>query len=281
MPEGPEIRRAADKISKILQNRRLERVFFAFEHLKGYESLLRGQTVASVQPRGKAMLIHLDGHLSIYSHNQLYGRWVTTRTDLPPKTNRQVRMALATARGTAWLLSASEIEVLDQAGRQNHPYLSKLGPDPLDPGTSLDSLLNHWAERRFSRRSAASLFLDQAFLAGVGNYLRSEILFLARLHPESRLPPDRSGLAQATLEIFRQSYETGGITNDPELVARLKALGWTRRDYRHRVFGRMGKDCYCCGAPIVKESLAGRRLYWCSVCQNPISQAQTSFSGLA
>lgn len=266
MPEGPEIRRAADKIARVLEGRELQRVAFAFEHLQGYEDELQGRMVSSVEPRGKGMLIYL-GDLSIYSHNQLYGRWVTTKTDDPPNTNRQVRLALATQKGTAWLLSASEIEVLDQAGRQAHSYLSKLGPDPLDPEVTEETLLQHWSERRFSRRAASSLFLDQAFIAGVGNYLRSEILFLAGLHPSSRLPEDRRALAEATIELFRRSYETGGITNDLQRVARLKSEGVRRRDYRHWVFARAGKPCYRCDGKIAKDDFAGRRLYWCATCQ--------------
>ena len=44
----------------------------------------------------------------------------------------------------------------------------------------------------FLRRRTGSLFLDQAFLAGTGNYLRSEILFVSGVHP-SRRPCDLAG----------------------------------------------------------------------------------------
>lgn len=119
MPEGPEIRRAADQIAEYLKGRPARRVSFAFPHLKGYEPLLTGRSIERVQARGKAMLIHFAEGLSIYSHNQLYGRWVTTRTGVEPETGRQIRLALETDKGAAWLLSASDIEVLDQAGRDS------------------------------------------------------------------------------------------------------------------------------------------------------------------
>ena len=38
-------------------------------------------------------------------------------------------------------------------------------------------------ERVIRRRRVAALYLDQHFLAGIGNYLRSEILFFARIPP--------------------------------------------------------------------------------------------------
>lgn len=254
-------------IARILQGRPASRVSFAFAHLKSFEPELEGQTITRVESRGKGLLIHFDGGLSIYSHNQLYGRWVTSKDGQAPKTNRQVRLEVGTSRGTAWLLSASDIEVLDSEGRREHSYLSKLGPDPLNPATSAKTLLAHWAEARFSRRGVAALFLDQSFLAGVGNYLRSEILFVAGVSPRARLPKDREQLAQATLELFRRSHRTKGITNDEELVRSLKSQGLRRRDYRHWVFGRQGKPCHRCGSEVVKETLAGRRLYWCPSCQ--------------
>lgn len=268
MPEGPEIRRAADTIARILEGRPAA-VEFAFEHLKAYESVLTGQRVTQVECRGKGLLIHFeDGH-SIYSHNQLYGRWVTTRNLEPPKTNRQIRLRLSTARGSAWLLSASEIEVLDESGRQQHGYLSRLGPDPLHPETTAAVLREHWQRPEFRRRALAGLLLDQGFLAGVGNYLRSEILFVARLDPRGRLPADLQPLASATLALFRQSHATKGLTNDLELVAELKGQGWRRRDYRHWVFNRQSRPCHLCQTSIEKAVLAGRRLYWCPTCQKP------------
>jgi endonuclease-8 len=271
MPEGPEIRIAADKLCKILQGQPAQSVVFAFPHLQSHQADLTGQVITQVESRGKAMLIHFAGGLSIYSHNQLYGRWVTTRAGKEPKTNRQIRMVVATPRGTAWLLSASEIEVLDAPARHSHPYLSKLGPDPLDRSVTADTLMEHWKQTRFSRRAACALLLDQSFLAGVGNYLRSEILYVAGHRPDLRLPPNRQKLASASLELFRQSHQTGGLTNDLRLVQELKDQGVRRSEYRHWVFNRLGKPCRRCGEAIRKDILAGRRLYWCPGCQVDLS----------
>ena len=72
MPEGPEIRLAADKIAKVLVQKDLTRVEFTFDHLRQFEKTLSGLVVTSVETRGKAMLTYFDDHWVIYSHNQLY-----------------------------------------------------------------------------------------------------------------------------------------------------------------------------------------------------------------
>jgi endonuclease VIII len=271
MPEGPEIKRAADQIAKAIQHRLTTNVFFAFHHLKPYEAILQGREVTAVQTRGKAMLIRFDNQLSIYSHNQLYGKWMVRRLHDYPQTLRQLRLAIHNEKKSALLYSASEIEVLDEIAVAHHPFLSKLGLDVLEETTTVAQVVERFLDQRFYRRRFASLLLDQHFLCGLGNYLRSEVLFVAQLHPLLR-PLDCSStqilkLAEACISVTHQSYISKGITNDLQLAQTLKAQGKPRRDYRHFVFGREHRPCYSCGTPIVKEILAGRRLYYCPNCQ--------------
>ena len=75
MPEGPEIRRVADRLAEVLVDQRVERVRFGLPRLKPEEGVLSGQRVLEVEPRGKALLTHFENGLSLYSHNQLYGVW--------------------------------------------------------------------------------------------------------------------------------------------------------------------------------------------------------------
>ena len=78
------------------------------------------------------MLTRFDNGLTLYSHNQLYGRWYTTRRPQLPNTARQLRVALHTQTHSALLYSASDIAVLSDRQLSEHPFLSRLGPDILD-----------------------------------------------------------------------------------------------------------------------------------------------------
>lgn len=271
MPEGPEIRRAADKIAKVLVGRPVEHIQFGLPSLKHHEEILRGSTVIGVETRGKALLTHFDNGHSIYSHNQLYGRWWVVKRDKLPSTGRSLRLALHTKTHSALLYSASEIEVLDEEGINTHRFLSKLGPDILNANLSWREVAARLRLPRFRKRSLAALYLDQSFLAGVGNYLRSEILFEAGTYPKAK-PQDLevkviNKLARSTLLISQRAYETGGITNPPKRVLQLKQNGLTRGQYRHGVFGRDNKACYSCGEYILKDAISARRIYWCPLCQ--------------
>ncbi|MEO0430189.1 MAG: endonuclease VIII [Cyanobacteria bacterium J06656_5] len=271
MPEGPEIRKSADKIEQAVKAKVTSEVFFAFEHLKPYECELLGQTVRQVETRGKALLIHFDNDLSIYSHNQLYGVWMVRKAHSYPTTKRQLRLAIHNSKKSALLYSASDIEVLTPEQIPIHPFLSKLGPDVLSPNLRPVHVLELLTAKQHQRRQFTTLYLDQHFLAGIGNYLRSEILYVARIHPRLR-PVDCSdaqleALAEASIAIPYQSYRYSGITNDLDLANQLKAQGQKRSQYRHWVFSRANYPCRVCETPIVKDFASSRRFYYCPVCQ--------------
>lgn len=271
MPEGPEIRRAADRLQSVLAGQRMEQVFLAFESLKPWCERLQGSSVISVDTIGKHMLVRFDSGLRLYSHNQLYGRWFVQARDQYPDTARSLRVGLHTRRHSALLYSASAVDVIREDDLGQDPRLASLGPDPLHAALDPALVRDRFDDPRFRRRQLAGLLLDQRFFAGLGNYLRSEVLFAAGVHPLRRpvdcTPQQLQGLADAILRLTRRSYRTGGITNSDTLVKRLRADGVSREALRFRVFAREGQGCYCCGQEIVRETMGGRRAYFCARCQ--------------
>ena len=272
MPEGPEIRRAADRIARVVVGQTIEAVNFGLPKLARFDALLSGQRVADIETRGKALLTHFDNDYTIYSHNQLYGVWKVVRRGRLPATGRSLRLALHTPTHSALLYSASDISVWPREDLGLHPFLARLGPDLLSAGLAWEDIAGRLVDPRFAGRSLASLYLDQQFLAGSGNYLRSEILFCAGLHPLRRpaglTRGERGRLARETLAVTQRSYATAGITLTPRLAARLarEVTGFERR--RFFVFARDGKPCYRCGVPVRRDTVGSRRIYWCPGCQS-------------
>ncbi|MCW5581150.1 MAG: endonuclease VIII [Luteimonas sp.] len=269
MPEGPEIRRAADRLAEAVVDRPLASAWFAFPALKRFERSLPGRRILAIEPHGKALLTRFDHGWTLYSHNQLYGVWKVADAGERPDTTRSLRVALETADRAILLYSASDVAMWRDADLPAHPFLSKLGPDVLDPALAPDAVEARLRESRFAGRRLDGLLLDQGFLAGMGNYLRAEVLFEARLSPRLR-PADltdeqRLRLARALLEIPRHSYRTRGIV--PARGMRGDYLADAGEGFRFRVFDREGQPCARCGTPVVRETLAGRRLYACPACQ--------------
>jgi endonuclease-8 len=271
MPEGPEIRRAADRLERVLRGRTPDRVELLLPGLTHRGARLQGRPILAVQPRAKALLIHFAGGYSLYSHNQLYGRWYVVRAGKTPRTGRSLRLAIHTRDHSALLYSATDIAVLSEAELLRHPYLGKLGPDLLGPSTTLADARARVEEQRFFRRSLASLLLDQTFFAGLGNYLRSEILHVAALRHDVTLGAiggaARQRLAEAAYAVTQQAYRCRGVTNELERAARLKAQGLRFARYRHHVFARAGLGCWTCETPVQRVDVSGRAIFFCPHCQ--------------
>ena len=271
MPEGPEIRRAADRISKKLLGNQVESVNIIYPPIVEYQEILGKSQVESITTRGKAMLTRFDCGLSMYSHNQLYGRWTVNRRSTEMKWNRSLRIEFLTQKYAIRLWSATDVEIIPTIEEENHPFIAKLGPDILDNSCTPSVIFERLKSKKFRNRNAASLMLDQSFIAGLGNYLRSEILHQSGIHPSTKprnLSDDKlQRWAEKTKSLSELSYETGGFTVPEGVAMAGKERGEPRRSHRHSAFCRNELPCHYCGTEVVRIRVANRRLDFCPECQ--------------
>jgi endonuclease VIII len=260
MPEGPEIRRAADELLAALKGEPLAFVHFTQPSLEPFAPMLVGENVTAIDARGKALLTRFEGGMTMYSHNQLYGVWRVGKPGERADVSRSLRVILENDVASLQLYSATEIEMWPTETVHTHPFVAKLGPDVLDESSTEPAFIDRLRDRRFSGRTLAALLLDQTFAAGMGNYLRSEVLYASGIHPQRRprdlVDSDVSALATALLDVPRRSYRGRGKKNGPH-----------GEKFRMAVFGRQGRRCERCDDIIVRVTLAGRRLYLCNHCQ--------------
>jgi formamidopyrimidine-DNA glycosylase len=143
--------------------------------------------------------------------------------------------------------------------------LARLGPEPFDPAFSA----THLQQRlRGSSRTIKTALLDQTLVAGVGNIYADESLFAAGINPHTPAGslgrPALERLRAALVEILQASIGAGGTT-----FSDFRDLTGTNGNYggEASVYRRMGQPCRHCGAPIVRDRLAGRSTHWCRHCQ--------------
>jgi formamidopyrimidine-DNA glycosylase len=122
-----------------------------------------------------------------------------------------------------------------------------------------------------SRREVKVALLDQRAVAGIGNLYASEILYLARIHPQT--PCDRlrkpawQRIEQATREILNQAIRYEGSTlGDGTYRNALNQQGSYQN--HHRVYNRDGQPCGACGKSSIRRIVqAQRSTYLCPKCQ--------------
>jgi len=271
MPEGPEIRRAGDRISKVLVGKEIIESNFYYEGIKDKERYIKNKNIKEITTRGKAMLIRFINNWTMYSHNQLYGRWTVNLNTTKIKSNRALRIVFKTPKHTVRLWSATDIDLFPSSKENEHSFLKKIGPDVLNESCSFELIKERLISKNFHKKKASTLMLDQTVFAGLGNYLRSEILFDAKIHPEDR-PFDLDKMridqwAKSIKNITHLAYKTGGFTVSKSIADTNKAKGERRKSYKHAVFMRHKYECINCKSLIERKWYGKRKLDFCPCCQ--------------
>ena len=183
-----------------------------------------------------------------------------------------MRIGIYTETDWALLYSASDVLVLSDQEVLEHPFIKKLGKDVLNPETTVADVIQKLTSAAYRNRQLGGFLTEQTFFAGLGNYLRCDVLFVTGLCPvrkPSQLnATEIEALAKEILQMPRQSYQTDSITNDLASVAKLLEQGVSLEDARFWVFRRDGLPCYRCGTTIIKRKTGGQPCYICETCQS-------------
>ncbi|MFC7220246.1 Fpg/Nei family DNA glycosylase [Streptomyces polyrhachis] len=268
MPEGHTIHRLAGDLGIRFGGRALRAASPQGRFAEG-AALVDGKRLTGTDAHGKHLFLGFAGAGWVHVHLGLYGK-VAFGDGPAPEPVGAVRLRLHTGAGYADLRGPSTCELLTDADKD--ALHARLGDDPLrgDDGEAA------WARISRSRTPLATLLMDQATLAGVGNVYRAEVLFRHGIDP--RLPGNRLTHGQWTAiwadlaALMREGVRNNRIdTVRPEHLP--EAMGRPPRVDDHGgevyVYRRAGLPCHVCGTEVRTERLAARNLFWCPGCQPP------------
>jgi len=273
MPELPEVETIVRDIRPSLLGRRFGRVSLSHDDvLRGVTRRrllrqLKGAKVEDVFRRAKHAVIDLGerrlivqpgmtGSLVVHDHplSRDEARYAVLRASLDD--GRELVYDDVRRLGTLLLVDPRGWKAYDAA----------LGPEPLDPGFTPETL---GAALAGSRQAIKKVIMDQRYLAGVGNIYANEALFAARIDPSkpaNRLSPG---------DHVRLHAEIRRI-----LEAAIVSKGSTVRDYRTGtgqpgnfqlellVYEREGEPCVRCGTRLAgTHAIDGRITVFCYRCQ--------------
>ena len=276
MPEGDTVFLAATRMHAALAGQRLVATDFRVPRFATLN--LAGWTVAEVVPRGKHLLMRMQGpdeqKLTIHSHLKMEGAWQV----YPPggrwrKPGFTARCVLRTAAADAVGFSLGVVEVVRTADEDS--IVGHLGPDLLGPDWDPAE-----AERRI--RSAPEVpigvaLLEQRNLAGIGNVYRCEACFLSGIHPASPVSAvaDLGTLMTDAKQLLEANLGPGRRMT--VLNPRGMPVGRMAGRPGYWVYGREHRPCLKCGTPI-RRSVLGRPdgeeerdIFFCPHCQPLLS----------
>ncbi|MBM7117568.1 Fpg/Nei family DNA glycosylase [Archangium primigenium] len=269
MPEGNIIHRLARVHRRWLVGRR-----FTADSPQGRFAAeaphLSGRVLEDVRAHGKHLFHHFEGGVRLHVHLGLFGTIRHFRAQATPPSPA-CRLRLASPHATLQLSGPQTCELLTPDAEA--ALRARLGEDPLHADASRERA---FAALRQVRAPIATALLDQSRISGVGNILRAEALFLARLSPH--LPasdlraPDFERLWTALRQLLEDAARDGRIV-PPHAPPTALTLPGRRREDRFCVYDREDLPCPHCATPVARVPLAGRSLFFCPRCQAPRRRA--------
>jgi len=273
MPEMPEVEIIRQALAEKIIGQTIQHVDVRLPRLikwptaEIFQKSIVGQTITSVERRGKYLIFHLDEELLLVVHLRMTGRLIYVMPGM--KNDKYTRIVFTFTNGNTLLyadtrtLGTLYMVTTDELWRIGG--LASMGPEPLSAEFTkgyLRSIVSN------NRGTIKGLLLNQKFIGGLGNIYVDESLHLSGIYPT------RPGNTLSVEEIDRLYTMINEV-----ILAGIEHGGTTFRDYRNssgqrgshqhhlRVYGRKNQPCLLCGSLIAKTEVAGRGTHYCPSCQ--------------
>ncbi len=260
MPEGDTIHQAAARLQALV-GETVERVEGSHRAVVRDGKRLAGKKVTDVESVGKHLFVHFDNGWSVRTHLGMPGVWRLYRPGQRwSKSPGMARVVIRTPEHVAVCYSAPSVDVLPR--RMAEERIAHLGPDLIAADEpDWDDVVAR--ARRRTPATAADLALDQQVMAGIGNVIKSEVLFLEGIHPEA----DPAGLTDEQVAAIARRGRRLLLAN--RRPGPRNTTGDRGRGRGMWVYGRSRQACRRCRAPIEEAEIGAfpRITYWCPRCQ--------------
>jgi len=275
MPEGDTVFRTARALGRALVGKHITGFRSTFPLLTRFndDTPLAGQSVESVESRGKWLLIHFSGGATLVSHLLMNGSWHIYRPgERWQQLHVNMRIVIENAEYIAvgFRVPVAHMHTAASLARDLHipRWASDLLNPDFDPAAAASRIAVHGSEE------IADVLMHQEVMAGVGNVFKSEVCFVTGIHPFS-MTAELSPAQIASLVAASQKLVAANVLEDSGDT--IVTYGGRKRRTTHAsdpgeslwVYGRAGQPCRRCGERIRlrKQGPDARVTFWCPSCQ--------------
>jgi formamidopyrimidine-DNA glycosylase len=275
VPELPEVETVRRGLARHVAGRTIDQVEVLHpravrRHAAGaadFCAALSGRAVGTPLRRGKYLWLPAEGD-ALLAHLGMSGQLLVGEPQRPLSPHVRVRFTFRDGGPDLRFTDQRTFGhlLVSAGGAQLPSVIGHIAPDPLEP--AFDEKI--FAARLRARRSGIKrALLDQSLVSGVGNIYADEALWRARLHwaraCDRLRGPDVSRLIDAVQEVFADALSAGGTSFDSLYVNVNGQSGYFDRSLA--VYGRAGRPCPRCGAPVRRDAFMNRSAFSCPVCQ--------------
>ncbi len=273
MPELPEVEVIRQGLEPLLAGTRIVTYAAGSKSMRlpmpceGIEAYLLGHQVKETGRRGKYLLIWMDNNALLVIHLGMTGRLGLFPRHEPVARHDHLRLGLDNGLELRFndARRFGSIQVFSPAAIKRQDPFAAMGPEPFAEDFTASYLL----ERAGNRGQPIKHFLlDGHTVAGIGNIYASEILFAARIRPDTSIAkvtkPQWQKIVVETRRILTRAIACGGSTIADFVNSRGEAGSF---QLELAVYGRAGQPCPRCGTGIARVVMSGRSTFYCPACQ--------------
>lgn len=272
MPELPEVETVRRGLLKIATDRKIIGIDVLYgktitNDVEFFKQALIGQTINTVDRRGKYLLFRFSNQLTMVSHLRMEGKYFNLPENEEPRKHThvvfhfddQTKLCYNDTRKFGRMTLVKTGDEMQVAG------LKTIGPEPTEASLTTAYLTAIMSK---SRREIKPFLLDQSKVAGLGNIYVDEVLWLSQinpLEPVNRLTGKQIGQLQKNIinELAIATKHHGTTVH-----SYTTAFGHAGEFQNHlHAYGNAGKPCERCGTTMVKTKVAQRGTTYCPHCQ--------------
>lgn len=275
MPEGDTVFRTARSMGRALIGKPITGFRSNYPLLTRFhdDTPITGQTVDSVEARGKWLLIHFSGGATLVTHMLMNGSWhLYRRGERWRRPARDMRIVIENSeyQAIAFTVPVARIYTAQALAREKRipaPASDVLSED-FDPIAAAARV------RSCAGEEIGDVLLHQQVLAGVGNVFKSEICFVEGINPFCLVAALSDEQVSALIRTGQKLVSANVFEDSGNIIVTYR--GQQRRTTHNTspqeslwVYGRSGAPCRRCGTAI-RHRLQGpdaRVTFWCGTCQ--------------
>jgi len=228
-----------------------------------YNELLFGHTITGAKALGGQVEI-MAGPMRLLFHDGVNARYFAPQSKLPDKHQLLLRFNDGSALVCTVQMYGGMVAYLEGTNDNHYFLVARDKPDPLTDAFSeahFESIVNAAGPKL----SLKALLATEQRIPGLGNGCLQDILFRARLHPQTKLlalgEGDIAALFKSVKETLLAMRQGGGRDTEKDLFGQ---AGGYRTILSSKTYSQ---PCPVCGGAILRKAYLGGNVYFCPHCQ--------------
>lgn len=266
MPELPEVETVLRGLQQQLKNTPITELKSYYPGTVSFDTDVKQPalpaSVTEYERRGKYLILHLERENALVIHLRMTGKLIYTTGKYEETKHIRAELILSNACSVVFHDIRTFGKIILCPESKIGSYLADLGAEPLTQEFDASYLATKLLKKSSPIKTA---LLDQSIVAGLGNIYVCEILYRAKVHPETK----SNSIAISRLRlIVKHTKEvlTEAIAHNGTSISDFRQIDDKTGEFQNflRVYQ---KSCCPQGHEVIRIKQAGRSTFYCPHCQ--------------